>query len=91
MDGAWTLLEPIPETQPPEIQIPEVQTPEIQSLQIQPAALEVPEALPLVGEAPESQSAEIAAEIPAERCGKEGSVNRHLARFKVRRLTAAPA
>jgi len=66
MDGAWTLLEPIPETQPPEIQIPEVQTPEIQSLQIQPAALEVPEALPLVGEAPESQSAEIAAEIPAE-------------------------
>ena len=63
MDGAWTLLEPIPEIQPPEVQTPETQAPEVQALQIQPTALEAPAALPLIGEAPESQPAEIPAEV----------------------------
>jgi hypothetical protein len=49
MDGAWTLLEPIPETQLPELQIP----------QIEPSESEAPELQPLESEAPESQPAEI--------------------------------
>src|SRR5436190_24134313 len=49
MDGAWTLLEPIPETQLPEIQTPELSTP-----QIQPLDSEAPEE-----QAPDDQQAEI--------------------------------
>jgi GcrA cell cycle regulator len=54
MDGAWTLLEPIPETQLPEIQTPELQTP-----QIQPLDSEAPEAQPQEDQPAEDQQAEI--------------------------------
>src|SRR3981081_184819 len=54
MAGAWTLLEPIPETQLPEIQTPELQTP-----QIQPLDSEAPEAQPQEDQPAEDQQAEI--------------------------------
>jgi GcrA cell cycle regulator len=51
MDGAWTLLEPMPETQLPEIQTPELQTP-----QIQPLDSEGPEMQPPEEQAPDQQA-----------------------------------
>jgi GcrA cell cycle regulator len=60
MDGAWTLLEPIPETQLPELQTPHIQPLESKALEIQPLESEMLEIQPsLESEAPESEPAEI--------------------------------
>ena len=59
MDGAWTLLEPIPETQLPELQTPHIQPLESKRLEIQPLESEMLEIQPLESEAPESEPAEI--------------------------------
>jgi GcrA cell cycle regulator len=69
MDGAWTLLEPIPETQLPELQTPQIEpleskAPEIpplesEMLEIQPLEGKAPEIQPLESEAPEGEPAEI--------------------------------
>ncbi len=59
MDGAWTLLEPIPETQLPELQTPQIESLESKALEIQPLESEVLEIQPLESETPESQPAEI--------------------------------
>jgi len=58
MDGAWTLLEPIPETQLPELQTPQIESLESKALEIQPLESEVLEIQPLESETPESQPAE---------------------------------
>jgi len=59
MDGAWTLLEPIPETQLPELQTPQIESLESKALEIQPLESEVLEIQSLESETPESQPAEI--------------------------------
>jgi GcrA cell cycle regulator len=60
MDGAWTLLEPIPETQLPELQTPHIQPLESKALEIQPLESEMLEIQPsLESEAPASEPAEI--------------------------------
>ncbi len=59
MDGAWTLLEPIPETQLPELQTPQIESLESKALEIQPLESEVLEIQPLESETPENQPAEI--------------------------------
>ena len=59
MDGAWTLLEPIPETQLPELQTPQIEPLESKAPEIQPLESEMLEIQPLESEAPESEPAEI--------------------------------
>jgi len=59
MDGAWTLLEPIPETQLPELQTPQIAPMESKALEIQPLESEILEIEPLESEAPEGEAAEI--------------------------------
>ena len=64
MDGAWTLLEPIPETQLPELQTPQIETleskaPEIQPLESEMLEIQPLEIQPLESETPEGEPAEI--------------------------------
>ena len=60
MDGAWTLLEPIPETQLPELETPQIEPLESKAPEIPPLGSEMLEIQPpLESEAPESEPAEI--------------------------------
>ena len=59
MDGAWTLLEPIPETQLPEVQTPQIEPLESKAPEIPPLESEMLEIQPLESETPEGEPAEI--------------------------------